>query len=56
MRRDLVAIVADIRAGSAATLQAIDAELNSRAMMTPRGARRYPSSVADLLRRIDAAA
>lgn len=40
----------------AATLKAIAAELKSREMVTPRGGRWHPSSVANLLRRIDVAA
>jgi DNA invertase Pin-like site-specific DNA recombinase len=49
---DLAVVVQDIRAGGAVTLDAIANELNSREMMTPRGGRWYPSSVANLLRRI----
>ncbi|NOJ48422.1 recombinase family protein [Bradyrhizobium archetypum] len=52
--RDLAAVVQDIRAAGASTLAAIANELNSREMITPRGGRWYPSSVANLLKRIDA--
>ncbi|WP_315742430.1 MULTISPECIES: recombinase family protein [unclassified Bradyrhizobium] len=52
--RDLAEVVRDIRAGGAVTLEAIANELNGREMMTPRGGRWYPSSVANLLRRLEA--
>ncbi|MCP3395680.1 recombinase family protein [Bradyrhizobium sp. CCGB20] len=50
--RDLAEVVNDIRASGAVTLKAIANELNGREMMTPRGGRWYPSSVANLLRRL----
>lgn len=53
---DLTVVVQDIRAGGAVTLQAIADELSNREMMTPRGKRWHPSSVANLLRRIEARA
>lgn len=43
---DLAVSVRDIRAAGAVTLVAIANELNGREMMTPRGGRWYPSSVA----------
>lgn len=52
--RDLAEVVRDIRARGAVTLEAIAGELNGREMMTPRGGRWYPSSVANLLRRFEA--
>lgn len=52
--RDLASVVKDIRACGAATLSVIAAELNSREMVTPRGGRWHASSVANLLRRLDA--
>lgn len=51
--RDLADVVKDIRAAGAVTLGAIASELNGREMMTPRGSRWYPSSVANLLRRLE---
>jgi DNA invertase Pin-like site-specific DNA recombinase len=54
--QDLAAVVKDIRAGGMVTLEAIANELNGREMMTPRGGRWHPSSVANLLRRIEAQA
>jgi DNA invertase Pin-like site-specific DNA recombinase len=51
---NLAVVVQDIRTAGALTLAAIADELNSREMMTPRGGRWYPSSVANLLNRIDA--
>jgi DNA invertase Pin-like site-specific DNA recombinase len=53
--RDLATVVQDIRGGGARTLEAIANELNTREMITPRGGRWYPSSVANLLRRLDEA-
>ncbi|ULL01233.1 recombinase family protein [Bradyrhizobium sp. I71] len=50
--RDLAEVVKDIRASGAATLEAIANELNGREMMTARGGRWHPSSVANLLRRL----
>lgn len=52
--RDLAEVVKDIRASGALTLGAIANELNGREMMTPRGGRWYPSSVANLLRKLAA--
>lgn len=49
---DLAPVVAAIRADGAVTLEAIAKELNGREMVTPRGGQWYPSSVANLLRRI----
>ncbi|MHC2335252.1 hypothetical protein [Bradyrhizobium sp. USDA 4454] len=51
--RDL-AEVKDIRANGAVTLEAIANELNGRERMAPSGGRWYPSSVANLLRRLEA--
>ncbi|MGY0572402.1 recombinase family protein [Bradyrhizobium sp. RDM12] len=50
---DLTVVVQDIKAGGAVTLQSIADELNNREMMTPRGGKWHPSSVANLLRRIE---
>jgi Recombinase len=47
---DLASVVEHIRSGGARTLEAIADELNNREMMTARGGRWYPSSVANLLR------
>lgn len=52
--RDLAEMVRNIRASGAVTLEATANELNGREMMTPRGGRWYPSSVANLLRRPEA--
>jgi DNA invertase Pin-like site-specific DNA recombinase len=52
--RDLAEVVKDIRAGGAVTLGAIAEELNGREMITARSSRWYPSSVANLLRRLEA--
>jgi hypothetical protein len=52
--RDLAEVVNDIRESGAVTAEAIANELNGREMMTPRGGRWYPSSVANLLRRLEA--
>lgn len=49
---DLAPVVAAILADGAVTLEAIAEELNGREMVTPRGGKWYPSSVANLLRRI----
>ncbi len=49
---DLAPVVAAIRADGAVTLEAIAKELNGREMVTPRGGRWHPSSVANLLWRI----
>jgi DNA invertase Pin-like site-specific DNA recombinase len=51
--RDLAKVVQDVRKGGAVTLEGIAKELNSREMITPRGGRWHPSSVANLLRRIE---
>lgn len=51
---DLAVVLKDIKAGGATTLLAIANELNDREMITPRGGRWYPSSVANLLRRLEA--
>ena len=51
--QDLAIVIKDIRKQHVAmTLEAIANQLNSREIMTPRGRRWYPSSVANLLRRI----
>lgn len=52
--RDLAPVIDNIRSGGALTLEAIAAELNGREMMTPRGGRWHPSSVRNLLRRLEA--
>jgi hypothetical protein len=45
-------VIAAIRADGAMILEAIAGELNAREMVTARDGRWYPSSVANLLRRI----
>ncbi|WP_244620988.1 recombinase family protein [Bradyrhizobium yuanmingense] len=50
---DLALVLKDIKAGGATTLLAIAHELNDREMITPRGGRWHPSSVANLLRRLE---
>jgi DNA invertase Pin-like site-specific DNA recombinase len=50
---DLSSIVADIRAAGAASLPAIAAELNERGIVTPRGGKWHPSSVRNLLTRLE---
>lgn len=49
---DLASTVADIRAGGAASLPAIAAELNARHIQTRRGGKWHPSSVRNLLARL----
>ena len=51
---DYADIVADIRASGAASLPAIAKELNERGIVTARGGRWHPSSVRNLLQRLDA--
>ena len=51
---DLAPIVADIRAEGATSLPAIARELNERGIVTPRGAKWHPSSVKNLLARLEA--
>ncbi len=46
--------IADIRAGGASSLPAIAKELNERGIVTPRGGKWHPSSVKNLLARVDA--
>lgn len=46
--------IADVRAGGAASLPAIARELNARGIVTARGGKWHPSSVRNLLRRLDA--
>lgn len=50
---DLAVVLKAIRDGDATTLLAIANELNDREMITPRGGRWHPSSVANLLRRLE---
>ena len=45
--------IADVRASGAASLPAIAKELNERGIVTPRGGRWHPSSVSNLLARIE---
>jgi DNA invertase Pin-like site-specific DNA recombinase len=47
-------IVADIQSSGAASLAAIAREFNNRGILTPRGAKWHPSSVSNLLQRLDA--
>ena len=49
---DLRAVVEDIRAGGAASLRAIAAELNGRGILTLRGGRWHVSTVMNLLARL----
>lgn len=51
---DLADVLKAIQAGGATTLSAIANELNEREMITPRGGKWHPSSVANLLRRLEA--
>ncbi|WP_247369028.1 recombinase family protein [Bradyrhizobium sp. 18] len=51
---DLAVVLRAIRVGGATTLAAIARELNERDMITPRGGRWHASSVANLLRRLEA--
>lgn len=46
-------IVADVRAGGATSLPTIARELNERGIVTPRGGSWHPSSVRNLLRRLE---
>jgi hypothetical protein len=50
--RDLTGVVADIRAGGAANLRKIAAELNARGMLTRRGRRWHVSTVLNLFDRL----
>jgi DNA invertase Pin-like site-specific DNA recombinase len=50
--RDLVPVLADIRAGGATSLRALAAELNARGMLTRRGGRWHVSTVMNLLDRL----
>jgi DNA invertase Pin-like site-specific DNA recombinase len=50
---DLRAVVKDIRAGGATSLQAIAAELKGRGILTRRGGRWHVSTVRNLLDRIN---
>ncbi|MDF0585043.1 recombinase family protein [Bradyrhizobium yuanmingense] len=50
---DLATVLDDIRAGGAKSLKSIATELNSREMITPRGGKWHPSSVANLLRQLE---
>lgn len=50
---DYAPIIADIRASGAASLPAIAKELNERGIITARGGRWHPSSVRNLLQRLD---
>jgi DNA invertase Pin-like site-specific DNA recombinase len=45
-------IIADVRAGGAASLSAIANEMNNRGILTARGGKWHPSSVKNLLRRL----
>ena len=49
-------IVADVQASGAASLPAIAKELNERGILTARGGKWHPSSVRNLLGRLDASA
>lgn len=51
--RDLLATVQEIRIQGHKSIKAISAALNGRAILTPRGRRWHPTSVARLLRRLD---
>ena len=51
---DLKPVVAHIISSGSTTLAEIASELNRREMMTPRGGKWHPSSVSNLLRRIEA--
>ena len=51
--RDLAPIIADIKATGVTSLAAIAAELNARHIQTQRGGKWHPSSVRNLLPRID---
>lgn len=50
---DYAPIIADIRASGAASLPAIAKELNDRGIITARGGRWHPSSVRNLLQRLN---
>jgi len=50
--RDLAPIIADIQSTGAASLAALAAELNARHIQTQRGGRWHPSSVRNLLARL----
>ncbi|WP_375292398.1 recombinase family protein [Sphingomonas melonis] len=52
---DLSPIISDIRASGATSLPAIARELNGRGIVTPRGGAWHPSSVRNLLVRLEAA-
>jgi DNA invertase Pin-like site-specific DNA recombinase len=51
--RDLASVIEDIQNDGHVTLEAIADELNDREIMTPRGGSWHPSSVSNLLRRIE---
>jgi DNA invertase Pin-like site-specific DNA recombinase len=51
---DLAPVVADVRATGATSLPAIARELNERGIVTARGGKWHPSSVSNLLRRLEA--
>lgn len=53
---DLRPVVEELRAAGIATLAGLADQLNARGMLTPRAGRWHASSVANLLRRLDAAA
>lgn len=50
---DYAPVIADIQAGGATSLPAIAKELNERGIVTPRGGRWHPSSVRNLMLRLD---
>ena len=51
---DYAPVIADIRAAGASSLPAIARELNGRGIVTPRGGQWHPSSVKNLLARLNA--
>lgn len=51
---DLTTTINDIRAAGHVSLSKIAVELNAREIRTPRGGRWHPSTVSDLLKRLDA--
>ncbi|MGN6357622.1 MAG: recombinase family protein [Novosphingobium sp.] len=50
---DYAETLADVRAGGATSLAAMAAELNTRGIVTPRGGRWHPSSVRNLVGRLE---
>lgn len=50
---DYAETIADVRAGGANSLPTIAAELNARGIVTPRGGKWHPSSVRNLLARLE---